>query len=254
MLQFIYFNGNTYFPVIPIATSALELANAAGKVAQLSFEQNTSFNIHSTDGSDDITITFHNSGPAIGANSTMTVVGWFTGSQGADGMDGSDGAAGGIGPVGPAGSGTTIQVQDEDDPITGGVETLKVVGANAEVEVQGSVATLTVSGSSTPTPTTHALYVGWSIDDTPEDAEFTANSDTHEVEIPAAVGSQYLIVWRSDADGGDPSEVHISGAGNSRNNFGSATAYMLNGVEGQTIVSTTTQNASLLSGEIMRVV
>ena len=108
------------------------------------------------------------------------------------------------------------------------------------------------SGGATPAAS-HALYAGWSADATPADAEFTANSDTHELNLPIGTGNLYLIIWRSDADGGDPGEVHISGGGNSRNNFGDAADYTLNSVAGKVIVSITTQNADLLSGESLRV-
>ena len=101
--------------------------------------------------------------------------------------------------------------------------------------------------------TSHALYVGWSDDTTPNDAEFTANSDTHTVTIPTSTGNRYLIVWRSDLDGGNPAEVHIAGGGNLRNTFGPAAAYTLNGVAGQVIITVLTQNSALLGGEQLRV-
>ena len=88
MLQFIFYDSSNYFPALAIATSALKLANAASKQALLAFEQNTSMNVHSTDDSDNISITFHNSGPAVGADSTMTVIGWFTGTVTAGGGGG----------------------------------------------------------------------------------------------------------------------------------------------------------------------
>ena len=51
---------------------------------------------------------------------------------------------------------------------------------------------------------THDLYVGWSVDDVPDAVEFTANSDTHSLTIPTATGSLYMLIWRSDTDGGNP--------------------------------------------------
>ena len=45
---------------------------------------------------------------------------------------------------------------------------------------------------------------------------------TDTVVIPSVSGNRYLFVWRSDADGGDPTEVHIAGGGNARNAFGVA--------------------------------
>ena len=232
-------------PAVLIATAALKLANAAAKQAHLAFEQNTSLNVYSTDDSDGITISFHNSGPALNANSTMTVLGWFTGNNGNDGIQG---------PVGPVGPGSTILAADESVDLPNPVTKINAVGAGIVATESGGVLTLTVAGGGMPATPTHSLYVGWSTDDTPEDAEFTANSDTHTIDIPTAVGNQYLLIWRSDTDGGDPSEVHISGGGNTRNSFGAAAAYMLNGVAGQVIVSVTTQNAGLLSGETLRVI
>ena len=70
---------------------------------------------------------------------------------------------------------------------------------------------------------THDLYVGWSVDDVPDAVEFTANSDTHSLTIPTATGSQYILIWRSDTDGGDPDSVVISPNNqNQRNIFGTA--------------------------------
>ena len=103
---------------------------------------------------------------------------------------------------------------------------------------------------------THDLYVGWSADTAVTESEVLAGqeSDTASVVIPTATGSQYLWVWRSDTDGGDPTEVHISGGGNQRNIFGAATALTVDGNAGQVIVSAVLQNAGLLSGETVRVV
>ena len=105
-------------------------------------------------------------------------------------------------------------------------------------------------------PTDHELWVGWSADATVSEAEVLAgsSSDTNTATIPTATGNQYLFVWRANADGGDPTEVHISGGGNQRNTFGTATALQVDGVDGQLIVSVTTQNAGLLSSESVRVV
>lgn len=105
------------------------------------------------------------------------------------------------------------------------------------------------------TPTAHDLIVGWSADANISNAEITAgaSSSTNSVVIPTATGNQHLFVWRADADGGNPTEVHIAGGGNSRNIFGTATARMVGGTEGQLIVSVGTQNAAVLSGETLRV-
>ena len=101
---------------------------------------------------------------------------------------------------------------------------------------------------------THDLYVGWSADNSPDDGEFTANSDTHSLVIPTETGGQYLLVWRSDADGGDPSSVVITPQShNQRNAFGTAIPYTLNGVAGQALVSVLLLNADLYSGETLTV-
>ena len=104
--------------------------------------------------------------------------------------------------------------------------------------------------------TMHDLIVGWSANTIILDSELTAgnSSDTDSVVIPNESGGLYLLVWRADADGGDPTEVHIAGGGNSRNIFGPATARTFDGVAGQLIVSVGLQNAGTLSGEILRVV
>ena len=96
----------------------------------------------------------------------------------------------------------------------------------------------------------------WSADTTITEAEVLAgtSSDTNSVVIPNATGGQYLVIWRADADGGDPSEIHISGGGNQRNTFGNAVALTVDGVAGQVVHTVTTQNATFLSGETVRVV
>ena len=148
---------------------------------------------------------------------------------------------------------THLTVQDSGTEEAEGNGLILNFGTALNVEVVGNVVTINGIGGTIPTPN-HALYVGWSGDTTPEDSEFTASSDTHTITVPTATGSLYLIIWRSDADGGDPTEVHISGGGNSRNLFDVAMAYTLNGVAGQVIVSGNTFNADFTSGETLRVV
>ena len=114
-------------------------------------------------------------------------------------------------------------------------------------------------GGSTPTPTpvtAHDLIAGWSADTSISDAEITAGatSDTNSVVLPTGSGSLYMFIWRADADGGDPSEVHISGVLNSRNLFATATAKIVNSIAGQLIVSVNTFNVALTGGETVRVV
>ena len=139
VLQFIFDNGN-YYPAVPITTAALRLANSVATQALLSFEQNTSLNAYSTDDSDDITISFHNSGPPFNTNSSMTVLGWFAGSKGIPG------------PVGPPGAGSTILAADESVDLPNPITKINAVGAGIVATEIGGVLTLTVAGGGGGTP------------------------------------------------------------------------------------------------------
>ena len=110
-------------------------------------------------------------------------------------------------------------------------------------------------GGSTPVQT-HDLWVGWSTDNTVTETEVLAgvSSDTATATLPTGSGNQFLWVWRSNVDGGDPSEVYIAGGLNVRNTLGAAAALTVSGVAGQIIVSVTSQNVGLLGGENVRVV
>ena len=81
-----------------------------------------------------------------------------------------------------------------------------------------------------------------------------ASDDSDTITLPDETGVQKMWIWRSDDDGGDPTEVHVSGGGNSRNLFGAATALTVDSVAGQLILSVGTFNATLLSGEDVRLV
>ena len=107
---------------------------------------------------------------------------------------------------------------------------------------------------STPVQT-HDLWVGWSTDNTVTETEVLAgvSSDTATATLPTGTGNQFLWVWRSNLDGGDPSEVYIAGGLNVRNTLGAAAALTVSGVAGQIIVSVTSQNVGLLGGENVRV-
>ena len=110
---------------------------------------------------------------------------------------------------------------------------------------------------STPISTgTHPHYFGWSPDAPIDEAEILAAtaSETNSGTIPPAVGNMYFFVWRSDADGGDPIEVHITGGPNVRNTLGAASPVDVAGAAGQLIVSVITWNATLLSGLNVRIV
>ena len=152
------------------------------------------------------------------------------------------------------GTGTALEWQDEGTDLAA-VTSVNIVGLGVSSSVASGVLTITVAGGTTP-GMTHDLYVGWSPDTTVTESEVLAgqDSDTASAVIPTATGSQFLWVWRSDTDGGDPTEVHIAGGGNQRNIFEAATALTVSGNAGQLIVSAVLQNAGLLSGETVRVV
>ena len=98
----------------------------------------------------------------------------------------------------------------------------------------------------------HNRYAAWSTDSTVVASDLTAgaSSMTNTLTAPTSTGNQYLGLWRSDADGGDFSEVHISGGGNSRNLFGAASSLAVSGTAGKLIVSVNTFNSTLVSGTI----
>ena len=104
--------------------------------------------------------------------------------------------------------------------------------------------------------TTHDLWAGWSADTSISESDVLAgaSSDSNTVTLPLDSGGLYLFIWRADADGGDPSEVHIAGGGNARNTFGPASALTVDGIAGQLIISATTLNADGFGGESVRVV
>ena len=133
---------------------------------------------------------------------------------------------------------------------TGGIAPV----GNADFVTKG-YADANYGGSPTPV-TAHDLIAGWSADMTITDAEITAGADsaTNSVVLPLESGSFYMFVWRADADGGDPSEVHIGPAGDSRTLFGAAVARAVGGVAGQMLVSVNTFNTGLTGGETVRVV
>ena len=71
--------------------------------------------------------------------------------------------------------------------------------------------------------------------------------------IPTAEGNLNMVVWRADRAGGDFTEIHWSGGGNSRNIYGAAQALTVDGVAGRAVVTVTKQKAGFLSGESIRV-
>ena len=75
---------------------------------------------------------------------------------------------------------------------------------------------------------------------------WTVSSDTNTLIIPNETGGQYLGIWRADADGGDPTEVTLQGAGTQRNIFGNAIARTLFGIDGQLIRTVAQQSADFV--------
>ena len=116
------------------------------------------------------------------------------------------------------------------------------------------------SGGGTPSgggqaPGGDILRIGWSADAVADASELTAAFPDQTGTIPDGTGALHLVVWRADAAGGDPAEVHIATGGNARNIFGPAAPLAdANGTPGQVIVSVTTQKAGLYSGETLHVV
>ena len=101
----------------------------------------------------------------------------------------------------------------------------------------------------------HHLIVGWSVDAAISDAELAAGaaSDGSSAVLPDATGFNYIYIWRSDTDGGDPAAVSVAGTAGWRNNLGVAVAREYDGVPGQLLVTINTQDAGLLSGETVTV-
>ena len=117
-----------------------------------------------------------------------------------------------------------------------------------------AVPTLPVPQVFVPTQTQH-IRAGWSADLSILETELSASSETNTVIMPTdATGFNYLAFWRSDADGGDPSEVYLSRGGDSRNLFRDATDRTIDEVPGKLIVSVLRQNATLYGGEPARLV
>ena len=183
-----------------------------------------------------------------------------TGSNGAMGLQGNTGIQGPTGPAGPAGG---LSWQDEMTTL-GSFSTVMLAGLGVTGAVANDVLTITIPGDGTPT---HAIYIGWRIagniptgGQISTDSPSNANTDTDSVVIPDYAGQTvgYLFIWRSDLDGGDPSEVHISGGGNSRNAWGVAETRTVsiggNNVLGKAIISVNTFNVALANGEILRIV
>ena len=148
----------------------------------------------------------------------------------------------------PEGTTDTVQVRLISTPGGSANPTLQTIVENAHLEA------IRLGDASAAVAQAQHIRAGWSADAVIAAAELSATSPSDSVTLPLASGFQYLALWRSDADGGDPTEVHIAGGGNARNTFGAAVDRAFGGVPGKLIVSVTEQNADLLSGENVRLV
>lgn len=91
-----------------------------------------------------------------------------------------------------------------------------------------------------PKPYVHPIRAGWSADETADIDDFTVENDGSDIiEIPdPGVDGKYLVLWRSDVDGGDfdfidPRNQSI----NQRGAFTAATPLSIGGVAGQSVRS-----------------
>lgn len=121
------------------------------------------------------------------------------------------------------------------------------VSANATIQIP--------SDPITPAPPAaeRILRAGWSVDRVPEASELRTYSETNRIILPDANGDRYLLIWRADDAGGDPTNISL-GAFNSRNIFGDAVPLTDEiGVPGVVLVSVFLQNSRLLSGQQVEV-
>ena len=82
-----------------------------------------------------------------------------------------------------------------------------------------------------------------------------ASDDSDTITLPDETGSSVHVRYGAlMMTAAILTEVHVSGGGNSRNLFGAAAALTVDSVAGQLIVSVGTFNATLLSGEDVRLV
>ena len=95
------------------------------------------------------------------------------------------------------------------------------------------------------------IALGWSDDDVAEEAELTVTSTGSMLALPDSVGNKHIVVWRSDAAGGDPMMVLIGGL-DQRNIFGAVVPLEKDGISGQAITSSL-QDSDLLSGTALEV-
>ena len=103
------------------------------------------------------------------------------------------------------------------------------------------------------------VRVGWSQDIIPTADELTASSITDTVVVPVQdpnnllKGGGYLLVWRSDAAGGDPTGISFDGAFDMRGGWGAAADLSIDNVPGKVIVSDYDLLSRVLAGTSMEV-
>ena len=104
----------------------------------------------------------------------------------------------------------TIRVQDENDAAVGGIETLRVVGAGASIEVVGTVGILTVhdDGGTTPPVVAHTNFLGIGDDTVWIEAEFTVSGQLAVLTVPDYDGAMHVCFARP-ASMGDFTYVYI---------------------------------------------
>ena len=103
------------------------------------------------------------------------------------------------------------------------------------------------------------VRVGWSQDIIPTADELTASSITDTVVVPVQdpnnllKGGGYLLIWRSDAAGGDPTGISFDGAFDMRGGWGAAADLSIDNVPGKVIVSDYDLLSRVLAGTSMEV-
>ena len=94
-----------------------------------------------------------------------------------------------------------------------------------------------VPGNGNGVATEQTIRYGYSVDAVIDIADFTETATGTEITLENAPESGHLLLWRSDADGGDFTLVDIARAGNQRAAFSAAEDLTLDGIPGKAIIS-----------------
>ena len=103
------------------------------------------------------------------------------------------------------------------------------------------------------------VAVGWSQDINPTADELTVTSITNTVIVPVqdpndlVGGGGYMLIWRSDAAGGDPTGISFDGAFDMRGGWGAAADLSIDNVPGKVIVSDYDLLSRVMAGTSMEV-